>query len=29
MLEKGNFPSARVDINDTNLNHEDSLIKEE
>ena len=29
MIEKGNFPSARVDINNSNLNQEDSLIREE
>ena len=29
MIEKGNFQSARVDFNDSQLNQEDSLIKEE
>ena len=29
MIEKGNFQSARVDFNDSQLNQEDSLIREE
>lgn len=29
IIEKGNFQSARVNFNETNLNQEDSLIKEE
>jgi hypothetical protein len=29
MIENGNFQSARVDFNDSQLNQEDSLIREE
>ena len=29
MIEKGNFQTARVDFNDSQLNQEDSLIREE